>query len=425
MKRVLCAILVLLLLSACSSKVPTRKVTVQADVPGAGSSGPSIVRVLTLPGDPTLDVLISAYYGKYQNARVDKVTVTAGSSVVESFRQKLVDGAADVVPLYGGMNPWTAQLVQSSAVVALDPYIQKAKFNLSPLGSVAEQLRVDGHLYELPYLAPAPVIVYNLDMFTAAGLPFPKEGWTWDQFREAARKLTRGDGDGKVWGLSSVIVDALAQHWFYERSENWRTDEKALREGLQFFATLLFTDKALSPSVQLGPSAVYRDDFWQGKAAMSLEYGGFASAGSFRNSKVKYGVAPFPVHAGGKSMGIVLPYTMAVASNGQNLDAAWQFVSFACGPEGALALAKAGYLPVYNTADVRRAYADKQPAPPPGHEALFAVNWQVPPRAGDPLYPLEVRAEALINQVMSGAKDWENAVAEYLREAESLKPAKK
>ena len=34
------------------------------------------------------------------------------------------------------------------------------------------------------------MINYNRDLFDEAGVDYPKEGWTWDEFREVAKKLT-------------------------------------------------------------------------------------------------------------------------------------------------------------------------------------------------------------------------------------------
>ncbi len=35
------------------------------------------------------------------------------------------------------------------------------------------------------------VVYYNKHMFDEAGLEYPQDGWTWDQFRETAEKLPR------------------------------------------------------------------------------------------------------------------------------------------------------------------------------------------------------------------------------------------
>ena len=43
-------------------------------------------------------------------------------------------------------------------------------------------------------------IVINKDMFDAAGIEVPTE-WTYDEFREIAKKLTHGEGQDKVYGM--------------------------------------------------------------------------------------------------------------------------------------------------------------------------------------------------------------------------------
>ncbi|MBV8451113.1 MAG: extracellular solute-binding protein, partial [Deltaproteobacteria bacterium] len=42
------------------------------------------------------------------------------------------------------------------------------------------------------------MINYNRKLFRDAGLDYPKAGWTWDNFREIAKKLTVRDAAGNV-----------------------------------------------------------------------------------------------------------------------------------------------------------------------------------------------------------------------------------
>ena len=37
------------------------------------------------------------------------------------------------------------------------------------------------------------MINYNRDLFDKAGITYPTTGWTWDEFREVAKKLTIKD----------------------------------------------------------------------------------------------------------------------------------------------------------------------------------------------------------------------------------------
>ena len=57
----------------------------------------------------------------------------------------------------------------------------------------------------LPQNLSSLVVYYNRDLFDAAGVPYPEAGWTWAEFLDAAKALTRDiDGDGlptsMVWG---------------------------------------------------------------------------------------------------------------------------------------------------------------------------------------------------------------------------------
>ncbi len=55
----------------------------------------------------------------------------------------------------------------------------------------------EGRLLAFPKGWTPMVIAYNKDLFDRAGLPYPQDGWTWEEFRAAARALTRDtDGDG-------------------------------------------------------------------------------------------------------------------------------------------------------------------------------------------------------------------------------------
>ena len=51
-----------------------------------------------------------------------------------------------------------------------------------------------GQVFALPNEADATVIMYNKDEFTKAGVPFPKDGWTWQQMLADAAKLSVGSG---------------------------------------------------------------------------------------------------------------------------------------------------------------------------------------------------------------------------------------
>ena len=68
--------------------------------------------------------------------------------------------------------------------------------------------RFDNRQYGVAFGLDMRFIAYNKALFDAAGVSYPKNHWTYDQFLDAARKLTRDtDGDGRIdqYGFEGVL----------------------------------------------------------------------------------------------------------------------------------------------------------------------------------------------------------------------------
>src|SRR5258708_38005184 len=112
-----------------------------------------------------------------------------------------------------------AQMVARGMLDPLDPYINDPWVGLSAAqladfpAHLLDALRVDRKLYALPEDNAVLGLYYNKDIFDAYNVShpshrvdYPHTGWTWDDLRAAARKLTRRDASGKfeVYGLDMV-----------------------------------------------------------------------------------------------------------------------------------------------------------------------------------------------------------------------------
>ena len=51
-----------------------------------------------------------------------------------------------------------------------------------------------GGYYGFPQGFATEIMYYNKDMFDAAGVAYPTDDWTWDDYTAAAEKLTKADG---------------------------------------------------------------------------------------------------------------------------------------------------------------------------------------------------------------------------------------
>lgn len=58
-------------------------------------------------------------------------------------------------------------------------------------------LEYRGGLYAMPVHYSTDILFYNKKLFDEAGVPYPTDSWTWDDYLAAARKLTRLGPDGR------------------------------------------------------------------------------------------------------------------------------------------------------------------------------------------------------------------------------------
>lgn len=67
---------------------------------------------------------------------------------------------------------------------------------------IKEFYEYDGKTYAVPKDIDTIALWYNKTMFDEAGLDYPDDTWTWDDFYEAALKLTKPDGSQYGWAMN-------------------------------------------------------------------------------------------------------------------------------------------------------------------------------------------------------------------------------
>ena len=96
--------------------------------------------------------------------------------------------------------PGYATLVQKNTLESLDDYITDAGINLADFNGITDQVTVDGSLYELPFRSDYWLIYYNKDVFDAAGIAYPSNDMTMEDYDALARQLTDTTYGSQVYG---------------------------------------------------------------------------------------------------------------------------------------------------------------------------------------------------------------------------------
>ncbi|WP_423066107.1 ABC transporter substrate-binding protein [Devosia sp. CN2-171] len=224
-------------------------------------------------GGPDYPVAAQALVDRY-NAEHPDVKVVYRSvpwtNWYETFVTAIASGSAPDLSTGAGFQ--AVQLYDQGAILPIDELVAQLDPNDFVPGAL-DALRYDGHYVALPWAIDTRVLFYRKDLLETAGVAVPT---TWQEFREAAKKLT---GDGK-YGLVSA-GDPIGLHWvlamainngggLFDASGKPALTGERTTEAVQFLADLV-ADGSLNPA-----SAGYVNDdsngsFFRGEAAFLLQ----------------------------------------------------------------------------------------------------------------------------------------------------------
>lgn len=151
-----------------------------------------------------------------------------------------------------------------AAVVNLQPLVEATNnFPKDYIPSVLEAHRWENALYAIPAYSSVRVLFYNKDLFDKAGLVYPKEGWTLDDFRQMALRLTSGDGAMKIYGYLPLDFGASDLAYFITQKEGFGLPNPAeyiqapaalvpdkITDAMRWYTGLALTDKVM-PEFQI------------------------------------------------------------------------------------------------------------------------------------------------------------------------------
>ncbi|MBD2864536.1 extracellular solute-binding protein [Paenibacillus oceani] len=203
----LAAAAVLVLVSACSGSGSGGSQPQPAD--GAAAEPPKPkdpVRLVfyNVGGNFNAEGYWEEKFGKYIKAKFPHITPDFIPSTSGNLA-KLLTGGEQIDVVFGSVGLSYNSVFLNNMQVDIEPLAKKYKTDLSRFEpKTLEMIRQmsDGKLYALPFDNQAAVIYYNKDLFDKFGVPYPKEGVTWDELYEMSVKLTRNEGGKQYYGLT-------------------------------------------------------------------------------------------------------------------------------------------------------------------------------------------------------------------------------
>jgi multiple sugar transport system substrate-binding protein len=306
----------------------------------------------------------------------------------------------------GVLEPLGPRLEQSAVVKPVDLYPQ-----------AVDAFRFGGPLVCGPQNISSPVVYYNTDLFRSAGLRSPAKDWTWNDMLANAKVLTRDTtGDKKpdvrglgfeptlnrfapfVWQAGGDVVDDL------EDPKSMSLFADPAIEALRFLTDLQHRYHVV-PTLAEAESEDIEARFANGRLGMFIDSRRVTTA--LRAVKdLRWDVAPLPVHPRVKKAAVMLhsdAYCMAKAS--KQKDAAFRFVEYALGPEGAAIIARTGRT-VPSLKSVAESEAFLDPTQPPASAQVFLD--QIPSMRRFPniagWHEIESKADPIVDEWFYGGE---------------------
>lgn len=368
--------------------------------------------------------LIDAYTAKHPNVTIEMVDL--GSSDYQNALITQLTGGADLDVVCVKDIPGYANLVKGGYLTALTDL----GVDTSLYGGTIEQITVNDNFYALPFRSDHWIIYYNKDLFDAAGVAYPTNDMTLDEYDALARQLTSGMGAGKVYGChyhtwrSAVSLFSIldGQNTVVDGKYDFMKDtyERVLAEqndGIcQDYGTLRATSTHYSGVFFNNQTAMMNMGTWFIPTQIAKVQSGESLA-------TNWGIVKYP-HPDGIAAGTTLGTitSVAVAASSKKQEAAIDFVKFVAGAEGAEVLAQTGTFPAIKTAEVLDLLASQEgfPTDEASKEALATTQVYLEMPMHDKAADIEVILNEAHDGIMTGALTVDEGIAKMNEEVSAV-----
>ena len=346
MKKALSILLAAALMLSFGASAIAEKTTITFWHSMGGAGGEAITKMVAdfNAGNPDIEV-IEQYQGSYDDAITKlKSAVTSGQG-------------PEIMQLYDIGTRW---MIDSGYAVTMQEVIDRNGYDTTQLEpNIAGYYTVDGTLYSMPFNSSTPLMYFNADLLTAAGLDAANPPKNMEELKAACETLTKGDVTGMSFRVYSWFFEQYCskQGMPFANNDNGRTEAATAVAFDENGAGVTFMNW-ISDMNKSGLNANFgRDDtatvsaFAAGK--IGFIFGSTASLTSILkavNGAFQLGTASMPDLVTGTNGGVSIgggSLWMMNKGDDATKDAAWQFIQYAVSPEVQVAWHKAtGYFPI-------------------------------------------------------------------------------
>ncbi|MDF2725081.1 MAG: transporter substrate-binding protein [Paenibacillus sp.] len=321
----------------------------------AGVSEPSITtstdvqKIVSTPttlaiayrGSGGTDELFNSRFGdairkKFPNYTIEYVPVVSGETPIYASRMFSKTEPFDIVIETLVLTP--QNVVDLGIARDISDLIKKYQFDLTqiePMQIDMQRKLAKGGIYGLPWTTEQIVFVYNKDLFDKFGVAYPRDGLTWDDTYELARKLTRTENGQAYMGIQIDIsnfapYNQLSAPLIDAKTLNSRVTEDPMKRLIENWARFykIPGNHNASGKYVYSLDALFKDQ----NVAMFIGTSGIIKRAA--DSGMNWDVAAMPVFPDKPGVGSQpMPNYVYITNKSSHPDAAFQVVAYLASAE--------------------------------------------------------------------------------------------
>ncbi len=241
--------------------------------------------------------------------------------------------------------------------------ILESDIDITVYGNMYNNIIINSKYYGMPTRSTCWALVYNKDIFKEQGVPYPGQ-LTWDEYRELACRLKTVNAEGEIiWG---GYIPAWAFNFTGIQRSNYLYDDDQTyqRKSLELLNQFMNIDKSHMGIREIEEKKEnWLDIFEQGRTAMmpmgEWFVGMIMDDEEKGLSKVDWDLAPMPIYPEmnpGTTWG-QYQFT-GITSTCKEKEAAFEFLKYVGGEDGAKIYAEYGMLSAYSNEEIRKVYQE-------------------------------------------------------------------
>jgi multiple sugar transport system substrate-binding protein len=276
--------------------------------------------------------VIVAFEKKFPNIKIQTINVPS----VPNYREKLLTMFASGSPPDVMMmsDDGFREFASKGLFMDLDSWLaNESTFKKSDFfESTFQAFEYNGKTYGIPRRANNMVMFYNQTMFDRAGIAYPSEEWTWDDFLAAAKKLSGGQGPNRTYGVVFETFWIRAFPWIWQAGGSLLSDDytkvvvdsRETIDAIQFLQDLIFKHEVAPPLSVTGDLGTL-EMFQTGRVGMVPT--GAWKIPNYRTVKdFTWDVAHLPKKVTKASP--IYSSAYCIAKGSKNPEEAWEFVKY-------------------------------------------------------------------------------------------------